>query len=107
MDPDESLRQIRRLTRETAVDDIGYDEAVDSLNELIECVQDLDEWLGKGGFLPDAWADPTPAAEAGSSTIDLIDAAMRERGAQYPMSSTLRQRAGDTTDFGAEDGLDI
>lgn len=78
MDPNEALRQIRRITRAMPAEDIGYEEAVDSLNELIECVRSLDEWLGKGGFLPDAWAmDPTADSEAGSSTIDLIEATLR------------------------------
>jgi hypothetical protein len=50
MDPNETLRKIRSMleTREG-----GEVENSDILAELMES---LDEWLSKGGFLPDEWA---------------------------------------------------
>lgn len=43
MDPNETLR----LLREALLDEDAEMTA--------ECAQTLDEWLSKGGFLPDAW----------------------------------------------------
>lgn len=56
MDPNETLRIIRRL-----VVDMGDDglDAVEVGNELADRVHDLDEWLVKGGFPPDEWSHET------------------------------------------------
>jgi hypothetical protein len=54
MDPDECLKQIRDLImRVNAADDRGDFEGFAA--DLAEHVEALDEWLSKGGFLPDAW----------------------------------------------------
>ena len=54
MDPDEALKQIRRLAKDI------YDGPHRPSNEmgvwLAELVSALDEWLSKGGFPPKAWA---------------------------------------------------
>jgi hypothetical protein len=59
VDPDETLKEIRRLSaivRDRC--DRGEDPDVDgSAAELAEAVQNLDEWLSKGGFLPAAWRE--------------------------------------------------
>ena len=51
MDPDKALEQIRQLYilhrgTESARGDIGI---------ILELIEDLDEWLGNGGFLPEVW----------------------------------------------------
>ncbi len=57
MDPNETLRLIRQeqsmmLYAEEQGDSVTYGMAA---RELAEHVTNLDEWLTKGGFLPDAW----------------------------------------------------
>lgn len=55
MDPNACLARIRIL--QTLIESGPQDP--DSMhyhaNELSEAMQDMDEWLSKGGFLPDAW----------------------------------------------------
>lgn len=55
MDPNATLHMIRTLC--SRIDDT-LDNDVRSVlaGELAECITDLDEWLERGGFLPDAWA---------------------------------------------------
>ena len=48
MDPNETLRRIRLLTASSDLSD-------DELEELVMLVKVLDDWISKGGFLPDAW----------------------------------------------------
>jgi hypothetical protein len=51
MDPDVALvdlREARKSFEETGL----YEDAV----QLANCVQALDEWMTKGGFLPKDWA---------------------------------------------------
>lgn len=50
MDPNEALRQIR----ESASRYLDSGRHVDA-GTLAEHVEALDEWLSRGGFLPDAW----------------------------------------------------
>lgn len=52
MDPNETLRRIRALTRQDTYP-IELDAAWD---ELTEAFNDLDSWLIRAGFLPDDWA---------------------------------------------------
>lgn len=33
----------------------AYELADDEMRKAFEAAQDLDEWLSKGGFVPDAW----------------------------------------------------
>lgn len=59
MDPNEALKTIRTFTENIGL--LDYDnprEIRDALLELAEAVAGLDEWLSKGGFLPDAWQGP-------------------------------------------------
>lgn len=54
MDPDECLKEIRKLTMLIGVatdpnDFVGY------AADLAEHVEALDEWIANGGFLPKAW----------------------------------------------------
>lgn len=53
MDPNAALAEIRAEIAdiESAGNDIEYRGA----HKLADLVQSLDEWIAKGGFLPDAW----------------------------------------------------
>lgn len=55
MDPNAALKDIRRWAKESRMPTISP-EARDELHALVtSAVEALDEWLSKGGFLPDAW----------------------------------------------------
>lgn len=55
MDPDEALRLAREAAGEIEnADDDGTLEG-SQVGQLVEAFTALDEWLTKGGFLPDAW----------------------------------------------------
>ncbi len=88
MDPDETLRQIRQIARDTVAGTISTDEAPDYLEELVDYAEGLDEWLTKGGFLPRAWTTgrSTTTAE-GVSTVELIIAAAPQSQVTRPMDS--------------------
>lgn len=58
MDPNETLRAIRDLARLILESDQDQSHRAE---ELAEAVDALDTWLGRGGFLPDAWATPDRA----------------------------------------------
>ena len=53
MDPNATLQQIRSLV--TIYFNGGKWPEPDA-TDLAQAIRDLDEWLSKGGFLPDAWA---------------------------------------------------
>jgi hypothetical protein len=53
MDPNANLAEQRRIALSILEGDDGDAE------RLAELVQALDEWLTKGGFLPDAWRVPS------------------------------------------------
>lgn len=48
MDPNAALQKVREL--------INDGDSADVL--LVEAFEALDDWLSKGGFLPDDWARP-------------------------------------------------
>ena len=50
MDPDKARASIVELARR-----IAQGEGLDGAEELAELVLALDEWLRKGGFLPESW----------------------------------------------------
>ena len=56
MDPNEVLETIRRLSS-LYRNDGDWDE--NETHALIGHIEDLDEWLTKGGFLPQAWRRAT------------------------------------------------
>jgi len=51
MDPNATLDRIRELVH--AQHDGGLDDA--QVDELVESIGNLDDWLSKKGFLPIAW----------------------------------------------------
>lgn len=55
MDPNETLKKLRRLLVPT-----GF--GIDEQDDVAELFVALDEWLSKGGALPEDWArrDPEP-----------------------------------------------
>ncbi len=54
MDPDEALRELRRLI-EDSFGAYDKEDAWESLDEARHQFKALDEWLSKGGFLPSDW----------------------------------------------------
>lgn len=56
MDPDANLARVRELTRRLSDPQLPA-ERERATDELVEHVEALDEWLSKGGFLPQAWAE--------------------------------------------------
>lgn len=58
MDPNECLKVILDRAREIVENsDTNYSVASCDALELAESVQNLDEWIRDGGFLPDAWLE--------------------------------------------------
>lgn len=57
MDPNATLARIRERAQEILSIRAAGDEALAAADELAEHVQAMDEWLSKGGFLPQAWAE--------------------------------------------------
>ncbi len=63
MDPNELLNDIRNLMGEEQELDgvfLNRDRTRGLLSDLAARMDDLDEWLTKGGFLPDDWARGRP-----------------------------------------------
>lgn len=60
MDPNETLRRLREKVREARADAEvqGYVNLGDAV-AVLEYFAALDEWLSKGGFLPEAWRPVT------------------------------------------------
>lgn len=67
MDPDAALQRIRDLIAEINDEAEGSLRYLNLVSDLADAVQDLDEWLAKGGYLPAAWraAGPTSATAGG------------------------------------------
>lgn len=65
MDPNEALRRLREYASEviSAYDDIEPDDPRSNQLALAESFLDLDEWLTKGGFVPDGWQPQRPAGD--------------------------------------------
>jgi len=61
MDPNETLRQMRRLAKRI-VEDRGRlargwitEMPLDDVVQLAEWFESLDEWMSRGGFPPEEW----------------------------------------------------
>lgn len=77
MDPNTALDRIR-----TAVAAFNADDEFDVI-EVMEAVESLDEWLCRGGFMPDPWA------RGYCPTVDRVvsiptDSTCRECGYRHP-----------------------
>lgn len=59
MDPDVNLEEQRKLAARliAQIDSEPADDVIDldDVDRLIELVQALDQWISRGGFLPQAW----------------------------------------------------
>lgn len=51
MDPTEALKDVRSLSERVRT----TEQVSDNVGMLIDTVEGLDEWISKGGFLPDQW----------------------------------------------------
>jgi len=60
MDPNETLKKLLRIAgqvmRDDSEEDIWFSKQQAAI-ELAEGISDLDEWLAKGGFLPERWSE--------------------------------------------------
>lgn len=56
MDPNANLRQQREIVRiHNTLEGSDIQLSPRIMDRLVELVEALDEWLTKGGFMPDAW----------------------------------------------------
>ena len=56
MDPNAALATIRECVGELrSQDDDGILDSGSQTGALLEAIESLDEWLCRGGMLPDAW----------------------------------------------------
>ncbi|CAB4131449.1 hypothetical protein UFOVP276_204 [uncultured Caudovirales phage] len=57
MDPNETLNQLRESVKDWYANTLPVNsvEAIAELGRVIELVQAMDDWLSKGGFLPNDW----------------------------------------------------
>lgn len=61
MDPNEALKGLRRSIKNARESGELEDNEAEyaALQGVFEYAEALDEWLSRGGFLPDAWNQPT------------------------------------------------
>lgn len=57
MDPNETLERLRMAVRAFRACNDEFDRHWDHPETLVDAAEALDEWLSKGGFLPEAWQD--------------------------------------------------
>jgi len=57
MDPNATLKEIREILNDRKVADNA------DLDRLADCVEDLDHWLVRGGFLPEPWERDSESSE--------------------------------------------
>ena len=62
MDPDQTLELIRSVTA-SGSGSTPTSLTRDEIADLIEAVRDLDSWLSRGGFIPQAWQQPAARPE--------------------------------------------
>lgn len=62
MDPDECLKNLLALAKRIRDEDPATGEENPGV-VLAEGLEDLDEWVRKGGFLPERWMTPNRLAE--------------------------------------------
>lgn len=63
MDPNETLKRLQQLHAQYEI--VGGEARrdawkVEHMPEFLELFAALDEWISKGGFLPDAWRETPP-----------------------------------------------
>lgn len=61
MDPDETLRILRRSIIKWEQSPSGSVEEADAAESATSSAAALDQWLSRGGALPAAWANAQPA----------------------------------------------
>ncbi len=55
MDPDETLKHLRALSKDATYEYEDYDTLEAIAQDFSKAFNALDEWLSAGGFLPEAW----------------------------------------------------
>lgn len=94
MDPDaaiENLRQAIRVWREAVVSG-SADAEHETAAEVISTVENLDDWLSRGGHPPGAWAPRAPAPpDADAAYATYAEAASRfARAVEYQAAKRVR-----------------
>lgn len=73
MDPDINLNETLQLAKrfilmsQMANDTVTYDE--NEVTRLSELIVSLDEWISKGGFLPQRWTDGTKTRRTPATSL--------------------------------------
>jgi hypothetical protein len=72
MDPNEILDSVRESCRALTGEKLDRDDEHAHLYAVMQGFRDLDNWLSRGGFPPDAWVEPMKraAVAAQSAGID-------------------------------------
>lgn len=88
MDPTETLKDIRDAS--SRLEDSRDPDVV----QLIEGVADLDDWIGRGGFLPDQWRNVRrgrPRLEVEGQTLEGVNHGTRHAYNQGCRCARCRQ----------------
>jgi hypothetical protein len=86
MDPNAALTGIREVVAKTYTEDGANPDDTARLCELVEA---LDDWLTKGGFLPDAWTPASALGELDANDHILTRASRDLDGPTLPYSMCL------------------
>ena len=78
MDPDAILAELRQAFEDvnTAAQNYDSDAHDDATQRIAELFAALDEWLTRGGFLPNAWRAPQNAARRRREAVERDTAAI-------------------------------
>ena len=99
MDPNATLTRIRdavsRIEGMTALldDAAAYESAAE---ELTGAFRDLDEWLGKGNFAPDAWLRPQASLLNMQKRAYRLRSALRDAGVSEQLVRAIELDKGST-----------
>ena len=105
MDPNAALTEIRNLASQ-ALEPSGLEP--DEHERLAEVVEALDEWLSKGGFLPEPWERPRQVPER-TREVAPEDTVVRVHGVEAitAISDKVLSRSVDALHGHAEDYEDL
>ena len=94
MDPNEVLRDIREMSEAIELGNLSSKALEDAALELCEKFEALDEWLRKGGFLPDNWQSQARNVHERIDAIEREQVLERAREHTYrPYDTSSQERA--------------
>lgn len=82
MDVNETLRAARELAADIHNPEIYVDE--NTADRMAELFTTIDEWLTKGGFLPDAWKRKVQSRDVAAGLVRAADVILIN-GAEFPV----------------------